>query len=453
MLASQVGKLYRKYQSSVMLRAGLWYLVGRFALKGMTFLGVLLFSRLLTTDQFGTASIFFAWVSVLYVVITLYVESSILRARFDYEDAEYQQFLSSVLTLGILLSLAGLLIALLLPESLLLSTLGLSRPLVLLAVLHLPALLAMNITLRRWEAQSNYKQNVALMVLVEGGEMALSVLLIVVPPLLIATYPVEWGRILGYAVIYIVVGGVCLWRLLAAGGFTINRDHWRYALILSVPLIPHALSQILLSQFDRIMIDQYAGRDQAGIYSFAYQLGALVIIIWTATNTAWSPWFYKHMKEERYAIIRQRVPQYIIGFTALTVMLILSSPLYVPLIAPETYREAVRVVPSVMAGGFFMFLYSLYANVEFHEKKTWYVAANTMLAAAINVVLNLIFIPRDGYLAAGWTTLVAYICLWLAHAAVVRFRLKSPNVNNFVLSAAAGAVVIATAVLIYALTA
>jgi O-antigen/teichoic acid export membrane protein len=452
MLTAQVNKLFRKYQSSVMLRSGVWYLIGRFGLKGMSFLGVLLFSRLLLPDQFGTASIFFAWVAVLYIVATLFIESSILRARFDYEDQPYRQFLSSVLALGLLLSVGALMLALLLPESLLISVIGLPRPLVLLAVLHLPALLAMNITLRRWEAQSNYRQNVALMVLVEFGELLLSALLIVVPPLLISTYPIEIGRILGYAVIYLLVGGWCLWRLLREGRVLINTTYWRYALALSVPLIPHALSQIMLSQFDRIMIDQYIGRDEAGIYSFAYQLGTLVFVIWTATNTAWAPWFYKHMKEERYAIIRHRIPQYIAGFTAVTLLMILTSPLVVPLIAPAAYQGAIRIVPVIMGGGFFVFLYSLYANVEFHEKKTWYVAVNTILAALINVILNLIFIPRDGYLAAGWTTLVAYICLWLAHAGVVRFRLKSPNVNNFALSTLMGTMVVAATLLVYFLT-
>lgn len=452
MLTAQVNKLLRKYQSSVMLRSGVWYLVGRFGLKGMTFLGVLLFSRLLLPEQFGTASIFFAWAAVLYIVTTLYIESSILRARFDYEDDRYPPFLSSVLTLGLLLSVAALVFVLLVPESLLLSALGLPRSLVLLAVLHLPALLAMNIMLRRWEAQSNYRQNVVLMVLVEFGEMLLSVLLIVVPPLLFTAYPVELGRILGYAVIYLIVGGWCLWQILREGRTFINREYWRYALALSIPLIPHALSQIMLSQFDRIMIDQYTGRDEAGIYSFAYQLGTLVFVIWTATNTAWAPWFYKHMKEERYAIIRQRIPQYIGGFTAVTLLLILTSPLYVPLIAPAAYQGAIRIVPVIMGGGFFVFLYSLYANVEFHEKKTWYVAVNTIIAAIINIILNLIFIPRDGYLAAGWTTLVSYICLWLAHAAVVRFRLKSPNVNNFALSTLTGTLVVAATLLVYLLT-
>src|SRR5215207_8066860 len=249
-MTTRARSLYRKYQSSLVLRSGMWYLAGKFLFKGITFASVAVFTRLLLPAEYGTTAIFFTWTSIFYVISTLYVEAAVLRAKFDYEGDEYRDFLSSVTLFGVALPFAAVAIFALLPESVSLDWFGLSKPLTILALLYAPAIITLNVTLRQWEASSNYKPNVYVTIGVEAGEILLSVLLILVPP----------------------------------------------------PLIPHALANMALSQFDRIMIDQYTGRAEAGIYSFAYQIGSLVFVVWTATNTAWGPWFYARMKDESYAI-------------------------------------------------------------------------------------------------------------------------------------------------------
>lgn len=63
-----------------------------------------------------------------------------------------------------------------------------------------------------------------------------------------------------------------------------------------------------------------------------------------------------------------------------------------------------------------IFAYSLYVNIEHYYKKTPYITVNTIIAAASNIVLNFIFIPRYGYIAAAYTTLASYfISFCIAH--------------------------------------
>ena len=448
-MTARARALYTKYQTSPVLRSGVWYLVGKFLFKGFTFASVAVFTRLLIPAEYGTTAIFFTWTSIFYIISTLYVEAAILRAKFDYEDDKYRDFLSSVTLFGVALPFVAVVIFALLPESLMLDWFGLSKPLTILALLYAPAIVTLNITLRQWEAAHRYKPNVYVTIGIEAGEIILSVLLILIPPLLIAGYPPYMGRIWGYMIANGGAGLLLLARMVWQGRLRFRRKYIAYALLLSVPLIPHALANMALSQFDRVMIDQYTGRAEAGIYSFAYQIGSLVFVVWTATNTAWGPWFYARMKDESYAIIRRRVKQYMLGFAGITAALIAAGVLFVPLLGTEAYRGAARITPVIMASGFFVFLYSLYVNVEFHERKTWYIAAGTVVAAAINIILNLIFIPRYGYLAAGWTTLAAYACLFFIHAAVVRLVLKTPDVNHFPLAVLLGGLVTALAAGLY----
>ena len=171
------------------------------------------------------------------------------------------------------------------------------------------------------------------------------------------------------------------------------------------------------------------GRTEAGIYSLAYRFGEIPNMLWMATNSAWVVWFYARMHENNTAHIRRRANQYLFAFTAASVLLLIAGPVMVLLLTGDAYHDAAGVVPPVMASGFFTLLYSFYANLEFYEKKTGFIALGTIIASVVNVVLNMLLLPRYGYEIAAWTTLASYICLYVMHAGIVIFRLRQPLFN------------------------
>src|SRR5699024_5527011 len=67
------------------------------------------------------------------------------------------------------------------------------------------------------------------------------------------------------------------------------------------------------------------------------------------------------------------------------------------------------VIPSVVGGVFYMSIFSIFSNVIYYHKKPKYVMGAGVAAAVVNFILNMIFIPTVGYLAAGYTTLAAYL--------------------------------------------
>lgn len=56
--------------------------------------------------------------------------------------------------------------------------------------------------------------------------------------------------------------------------------------------------------------------------------------------------------------------------------------------------------------------------IEYYKEKTIHIAIGTGMAAIINIVLNAIFIPRYGYVAAAYTTLISYFCYYLYHSLI-----------------------------------
>ena len=99
----------------------------------------------------------------------------------------------------------------------------------------------------------------------------------------------------------------------------------------------------------------------------------------------------------------------------------------------KTYMEAKYVMPPVAAGCLLQFTYCMYVNVEQYEKRTGGMAVASVLAALVNYVLNYIFIPKFGYIAAAYTTYAGYFSLLIMHMFLVKRIEMSKVYNNVVI--------------------
>ena len=94
-----------------------------------------------------------------------------------------------------------------------------------------------------------------------------------------------------------------------------------------------------------------------------------------------------------------------------SVLLTYFAPEIVRILATEEYFEAIYIMPPIAAGVFFTSYANLYSNVAVYYKKTKYVMYPAIIAACMNLLLNLIFINLFGYIAAAYTTMFSYIVL------------------------------------------
>ena len=106
--------------------------------------------------------------------------------------------------------------------------------------------------------------------------------------------------------------------------------------------------------------------------------------------------------------------------------------------APEEYQIAKYIIPPVAISNVFIFMFNLYANIEYFYEETKLVAIASCFSAIANIILNYIFIKKFGFIAAGYTTVACYILYALCHYIFMRHVLRkngiSSNVyNNFVL--------------------
>lgn len=179
--------------------------------------------------------------------------------------------------------------------------------------------------------------------------------------------------------------------------------------------MPHGISQVLLAQFDRIMIRSMVGNAEAGIYSLAGNIKLILTIITDSISAAWTTWFYDQMAEDGAEQIKERAKELSMFFVVLAVGLLALSPELIFVLGGKNYESGKYVAIPMVVDAFVLFLYNIIVPAEYYKKKTTYIMLGTMAATVINLVTNYIFITKFGYIAAAYTTLFSYICYLVLH--------------------------------------
>lgn len=403
------------------LRSGVWYTFSSFLVKAIGFLTTPLFTRLLTKNEFGLFSNFSSWVSIFGIFITLNLESTLISARYDYEE-NFDKYILSMFALS---SLSACIWAVILNvfSDIVVNLTGISHYHINIMLVYLLFLPAVNLFQARERFFFEYKKSVVTSVILSVGTAFLSVLLVI-----LLDNKLD-GRIYGFVIPTIVIGFFfCLYFI--RKGSSISFKYWQYAIPICLPYIPHLLAGVLLNNMDRIMINKWCGAEATAMYSLAYSCGAIVTLLVNAINSAYAPWLGEKLSEGKNNEIRQVSKNYILCFCMFALGIMLISPEILYILGGNGYQESRYVITPVAMGCVCQFLYTMFGNVEQFKKKTLGMAIATVIAAFINYVLNFLLIPQYGYLAAAYTTLIGYLCLLFIHMYIV-WKLGYSNIYNY----------------------
>lgn len=387
-----------------------WYTVSNFLIRGLAAISMPIFTRILSKAEVGDYSNYTTWLGILTIIVTSNLYSSIARAKYDF-DEEMDEYLSSILILSNIITLI---------------TYGIvefnaaffvdffEMPLIYIRILFAYMLFspAFDFLQTKHRIYRKYKFFIFFSMLSSVVNLGISITFVLLMD------DKFMGRVLG-TVVPMTIINFTLWAYILFRGRKVSFVHWKYGLIISGPLIFHALSGILLNSSDRIMIKKICGAEDTAIYTVAYTVASLVQLLWMSMNQAWSPWLFDNIHAGNREEIRKRTRIYLVLFTVITIAILLVIPEVVLIFGGREYYEARFVMPPVIVGIVFQFVYSLYVNLETYMKKTYAISIGTVGATTINIALNAIFIPKFGYIAAAYTTLIGFAALMIFHYIIV----------------------------------
>lgn len=399
---------------AVAAKAGTWYTIANMLLKGCVFFSLPIFTRILSTEDFGAYNTYMAYEGILTAILGLGLYGTVKNAKLDFED-NFNKYLSSVLTM----SLSFLAIVLIMSNvfyNLYSSVLEFSRFVTNCLILQSFGSYLIYFYGSKLNIEFKYKAYIGLCCFNTIGNITLSVVLV------LFVFPNEryLGRILGSALPLIVIGIIIAVTILIQGRTLYRKEFWKYAARLGIPLIPHVVSQSLLSQFDRIMIRNMVGSSQAGIYSYIYTICTIMYVICSSFDNAWTPWVFLTLRKGDKAHIKTAARDYLLFFSALTLGFICVMPEFTKLIAGSNYWDGIDLLVPLTLANYFIFLYMMPVNIEYYNKKTKYISVGTVSAALLNMVLNYFAIILWGYKAAAYTTLISYLLLFIFHWRIAR---------------------------------
>lgn len=420
--------LVKKYKElPVTVKASLWFVVCSVLQKGIAFLTTPIFTRLMSTEQYGQVTIYNSWVEVFTIFATLNLFYGVYNNALTKYPDDKEVATSSMQGLCTTITLTIFCFYLIFQEWINMLT-GMSTIMtcfLFVEVLFIPAF-------RFWAAKQRFEYKYKLLVVLTLVISLLTAGLGV--PAVILSQEKGIAKILTSVGSQILIG-ICLYIIIFSKGKTFfSKKYWKWALAFNLPLIPHYLSAVVLNQSDRIMINNMVGTSEAGIYGLAYTIGALVIIFNEAIMNTFTPWTYQHLKSEEYEKIRSVSAYLVIFIAVISLSLVIVAPEIMWILGGEKYADGVWIIAPIAASIFFRFLYAMYGNIEFYYEKNYFIMIASVATALINIGLNYVFIKMYGYLAAGFTTLACFAIYAFAHYAfssrIVKQKCKSNDVYN-----------------------
>ena len=395
----------RPNRSARVLRGTVAFTAGAVLQRAIVFLLLPFFTQVLSPSEFGQIGVITTLAAVLSVLASFGLETAIFRGYIAAcDESNRAEFVDTVggFALVVPLALAAVFSLLAAPVLAVLFVVPADalRNAAFGAALTTSATLVPLTLLRAQERFGDYLQLTALQVLVTP----------VLTILFVAVF--GWG-VTGWMLAFALSSLALLVR-----GLVILRHRWslatdlaplRSALAFGVPLIPHALSHWGLSVSDRAILGAYVAAPQVGAYYVAYLASMPIGLIAIALSQATQPMYAEAGSVESRADIGVVITVQAVVIIALTAAVALIGPAVALLLFPPDFAATAGLIPWLAIGTGFFGLYLIPMNaisvMAGRTRRVWII---TVLAAAVNIGLNLMFVPRIGTMAAAVNTMIGY---------------------------------------------
>jgi O-antigen/teichoic acid export membrane protein len=402
------------YGTSSMLARGLYYLL------------TLVFGRIFLPEDFGVFTELYAYAGLLNVVLTHGMETAYFRfytKEIELKEQVFGTSIVSVATISILF--LGLCYLFIEPISYALNYAQNQNYLIWFAWI---------IALDNWSAlpfaKLRMEGKAKLFALLKISNVVIMIFfnllfLFWLPPMVqkYAVLELIYSQKIGIGYVFIsnlIASAVTFALLLKSTSPRVITFHfglYKQMLNYALPLLFIGLAGIANELFDRLMLRRLLPFDDAenlrllGIYGYCYKLSILMALFTQAFRFAAEPLFFKESKKENAPQIYAKVTLY---FTIAGSFIFLGVSLFADNILSfvnEAYLEGLAAIPILLMANLFL---GIYFNVSTWYKitdKTHIGAFISFFGAALTIILNIIFIPKFGFMASAWITLVCYFSM------------------------------------------
>lgn len=220
------------------------------------------------------------------------------------------------------------------------------------------------------------------------------------------------------AVIGIVLQIIVIeWKLRLIKNFRINDIDFKIIqrmVKFSIPLCVATISYWLLSGYSRIIINNFVGEYEVGLYAVANRLASIVTVVLSIFQFAWNEAAYLMAHDEDRKKIYKSFVDILLKFMCwITAMLIIFIKIIFPFYIGPQYQDAVLIIPATIIGVSANAVAAFISTLFMTEKKTSFIMKSTVIASIINVALSIFSARKFGVQGVVVTLMFSFIILLL----------------------------------------
>ena len=401
---------------------GLSSIIGRF----LNYLLVPLYTAKMSAESggYGVITNIYAYTALLLVILTYGMETTYFRFSNKSEENPNTVYSTTLMTVGSTSLLFVLLVLAFLP--------GISGWMGYSAHPEYVWTMAIVVALDAFQcipfAHLRYKRQpwkfAALKLLFIFMNIGLNLLYFVALPALYKTHPEIIGKIydptvgVGYAFfINLFCTGLVtffFWKELTGIQYKFDASLLKRMLKYAWPILVLGIAGILNQTFDKMFFPKiYKNADmqtQLGIYGAVVKIAMIMALITQAFRFAYEPFVFGKSKDKDSRETYAQAMRYFIIFTLLAFLAVIAwiDVLKILFLRNEDYWVGLKVVPIVMAAEIMM---GIYFNLSFWYKlidKTIWGAWFSGIGCAVLILVNVLFVPKYGYMACAWGGVAGY---------------------------------------------
>ncbi len=380
--------------------------IGNIMTKCISFFMLPLYTSLLSTTQFGTVDLISTYSALLLIIITLQFEQGVFRYLVEVRDNKGLQkkyITTAVVTVFLMAVLFCVSIGVVL------TIFNYKYTCYFLVIVFFGSIYTLLLQVPRGLGNNTIY---AVSSFISGAlHVVLNVFFIA-----ILKMGVE-GMLIGTIISQIVASMyiVIAIRLVAFIDYsTFDKEILRELLKYSLPLVPYTLCWWVINASDRTIIQKFMGTSANGLYAVAYKFPSLFSMVSNIFQLAWTESAAENANSmDRDEYYNQIMNKSIRFYSSCNMGIIAILPFVFSFLIKNQFAETYYYIPILMTAALFHSIAGLYGSIYFAFKATKKVAITTFIAAAVNIVINLLFINEIGLYAAASSSLLAYLVIIL----------------------------------------
>lgn len=378
--------------------------VGKICTQFISFFLLPLYTAMLSTEEYGTVDLLNTYISLLLPLIILQIDQGIFRFLIDVRENEEEKksLISTTIIIVTLQSIAYLIIYAIVGQFI-------NNEYKYFLATNVVATIFSSIMLQISRGVGDNKVYSIGSLISASGTVILNVIFIAI---------FRWGAY-GMLLASLIANCLCaiyvfikkkIYKYISIGAFSKVqlKSIWKY----SIPLVPNMLSWWIVNASDRTIVSNMLSISANGIYSAANKFSSMCITFFNIFNMTWSESASMYIKDKDSSLYFTNIINIALRiFSSICIGIIAIMPFVFPLLVNEKFNEAYYQIPILMLSTLCNIIVSLIGSIYVAQKNSKEIAKTSILAAIINIIINLVLIKFIGLYAASISTFIAYLLM------------------------------------------